>query len=218
MKIRNVLASLVSATAILAFIPASTAAQTLAPASFWHGPDGQYWKNNYGECWHTILWKPGDVVPGCGYVEAEPPPPPPKKTVRKVERTISLRADTETFFGFDKAVLTPTARQKLSAMMDEVKPFETVKSASVSAHTDRIGTETYNLDLSERRAAAVVDWLVAHGVDPNLIVAHAYGESQPVVTCEGSRVTQALIDCLQPNRRADIEVVVTREEAQYIEE
>ncbi|MGD2083993.1 MAG: OmpA family protein [Chromatiales bacterium] len=216
MGIRKFAAALIGAAAFLGFSPTTFAEQTLDTEAFWHAPDDSFWMTRFGECWQTIEWQPGDVAPGCGYVEPEPPPP--KMVTRKVERTISMTADAETFFEFDKAVLTPAADQKLNALMAQVQPFETVKSVQIAAHTDRIGSEAYNQGLSERRAAAVRNWFVNHGISPGLITANAYGESRPVVTCEGQRVTKALIDCLQPNRRAEIAVTVSRTEVKYIEE
>jgi OOP family OmpA-OmpF porin len=216
MGIRKIAAILTAVAAFMGFSPAMSAEQNLDTEAFWHAPDDTFWMTRYGECWQTIEWQPGDVAPGCGYVEPEPAPP--KKVVRKVERTIRLTADAETFFEFDKAVLTPAAHQELNALMAKVQPFEQFKSVEIAAHTDRIGSEAYNQALSERRAAAVRDWFVGKGISPALIKAHAYGESRPVVTCEGQRVTRELIDCLQPNRRAEIDVTVTRTEVKYIEE
>ena len=122
MGIRKIAAILTAAAALVGFSPAMSAEQTLDTEAFWHAPDDTFWMTRYGECWQTIEWQPGDVAPGCGYVEPEPPPP--KKVVRKVERTISLTADAETFFEFDKAVLTADANQKLNALMAKVQPFE----------------------------------------------------------------------------------------------
>mgnify|MGYP000629656755 CR=1 FL=1 len=77
------------------------------------------------------------------------------------------------------------------------------------AGTDRIGTEAYNQKLSERRADAVRDYLVSKGVDKAKIEALGLGEKQPVVTCDQKNLKQ-LIECLQPNRRVEIEVFGAR--------
>jgi outer membrane protein OmpA-like peptidoglycan-associated protein len=50
----------------------------------------------------------------------------------------------------------------------------------ISGHTDDNGTDEHNLDLSRRRAEAVLDYLVAHGEDPERFVVIGYGESRPV--------------------------------------
>ena len=70
-------------------------------------------------------------------------------------------------------------------------------------HTDSIGTEAYNLKLSERRAQAVKAYLVSKGIDASRIYSEGKGEAQPIAsnkTAEGRA----------KNRRVDIEVVGTR--------
>jgi OOP family OmpA-OmpF porin len=84
----------------------------------------------------------------------------------------------------------------------------------VTGHTDRIGTQAYNQKLSERRAEAVNSYLVeTAGVAGNKISAKGVNGSDPVTKpgdCKGTKVTQALIACLQPDRRVDIEVTGKR--------
>jgi outer membrane protein OmpA-like peptidoglycan-associated protein len=50
---------------------------------------------------------------------------------------------------------------------------------AVNGHTDAVGDRDYNLDLSSRRAKAVVDYLVSQGVDPSRLVPNGYGFDQP---------------------------------------
>ncbi len=50
----------------------------------------------------------------------------------------------------------------------------------VSAHTDNIGSDAYNLDLSKRRARTVVNYLIKQGVEPERVVTVGYGESRPL--------------------------------------
>lgn len=83
-------------------------------------------------------------------------------------------------FDFNKATLRPDAepvlRQVLGLFKDEPK-----LAVEIGGHTDNIGTPTYNQKLSERRAASVKAWLVAHGVAQARLTTHGYGESQPLV-------------------------------------
>ena len=74
----------------------------------------------------------------------------------------------------------------------------------VTGHTDRIGTDAYNQKLSERRADAVRDYLVSKGVDKAKIETIGLGEKQPVVQCDQKNL-KALIECLQPNRRVEVQ-------------
>lgn len=83
-------------------------------------------------------------------------------------------------FELDSAMLTPQARENLDAFVAALRsralqPFR----FSVEGHTDATGPQGYNQVLSERRAASVVDYLVAHGVEGNRLVARGYGETRP---------------------------------------
>lgn len=85
----------------------------------------------------------------------------------------------------------------------------------VDAFADEIGTQTYNLKLSQKRAKTVADYLVNRlGVSRNKIISTGWGENYPVVECDTSKSTirnktlrQEAIECLKPNRRVTISVV-----------
>jgi len=51
----------------------------------------------------------------------------------------------------------------------------------IGGHTDDVGKADYNMKLSGERAAAVVQWLVAHGVAASRLSSHGYGDTQPLV-------------------------------------
>lgn len=65
---------------------------------------------------------------------------------------------------------------KLAAFLNEHKD----RSVLIEGHTDSVGSEDYNLGLSQRRADSVKSWLVSQGVDPGRLVASGKGESSPV--------------------------------------
>ncbi len=75
----------------------------------------------------------------------------------------------------------------------------------LSAHTDSRGSDKANQDLSQRRAQACVDILVANGVDPRNLVAKGYGESKLKNTCDN--VTKCTEDDHAVNRRVEIKVL-----------
>lgn len=90
----------------------------------------------------------------------------------------------------------------------------------VLGFTDRIGSDAYNRGLSEKRAQSVVDYLISKGIPSNKISARGMGESNPVTgnTCDNVKPRAALIECLGPDRRVEIEVkgvkdVVTQPQA-----
>jgi OmpA-OmpF porin, OOP family len=93
----------------------------------------------------------------------------------------STRAiDLTVFFAYDSARLLPEARTQLDALgyalnSPELRQF----SYLIAGHTDAAGPADYNLDLSIRRAIAVAEYLIRyHGISPNRLVAHGWGESR----------------------------------------
>lgn len=107
-----------------------------------------------------------------------PPPPPPAK------KKIVLRGVN---FDFDKATIRPDAARILDEAVATLKAEPDVEVLIVG-HTDSVGSEAYNLRLSQRRAQAVRDYLVKHGVSAARLRVKGVGESQPVAsndTAEG---------------------------------
>ena len=82
------------------------------------------------------------------------------------------------FYDFDIATLRPESRAALDSMAQVLRDNPRV-SIELSAHTDRKGTEAYNIDLSMRRARSVIDYLVAAGIDSVRLTPHGYGKSRP---------------------------------------
>jgi len=86
-------------------------------------------------------------------------------------------------FDFDKSVLTPTAKAIMDENVMSLKNNPTIK-IDIQGHTDWIGTEEYNNNLSQRRADAVKAYLVKNGIDEIRITTSAWGESKPIDTNE----------------------------------
>ncbi len=82
------------------------------------------------------------------------------------------------FYDFDKATLRPESKAALDEMAQIMRdnPNITIEMAS---HTDRHGTEEYNLNLSERRAKSVIDYLISVGISADRLQHTGYGESRP---------------------------------------
>jgi outer membrane protein OmpA-like peptidoglycan-associated protein len=93
------------------------------------------------------------------------------------ERRLSVVGDA--LFDFDKTSLRPDAQETLAAAAPDIAKFGG-KPARIEGHTDAIGSDSYNMKLSEARAAAVRDWLAAHSIVPAGTPIKGYGKTVPV--------------------------------------
>ncbi|MGD8615716.1 MAG: OmpA family protein, partial [Gammaproteobacteria bacterium] len=163
-------------------------------------------RTGYGDCLHTARWSVENAIAECDpEIVAARDKPAAVAAVEIVRELnpISLQADA--LFAFDSADLTDEGRDKLDEVVGSLRPKALEnKRIEITGYTDRIGTESYNQQLSERRAQAVRDYLVSKGLAEDAISTEGLGSSNPVVGCEGMRGDQ-LIDCLAPNRRTEID-------------
>jgi OOP family OmpA-OmpF porin len=83
-------------------------------------------------------------------------------------------------FEYDQAVIKRDSDDILDAVVATMNGNPEIERIEVQGHTDERGDDAYNLDLSQRRADAVVAYLVAHGVAAARLTARGYGETQPV--------------------------------------
>ena len=98
-------------------------------------------------------------------------------------------------------------------LADQVKGAK-VDEIVVVGHADRIGSESYNEKLSQARAQSVKDYLAERGAQTNVITAQGKGESAPLTGDQCKKMAgKKLIECLQPDRRVEIEVLGSREVA-----
>ncbi|HTY04061.1 MAG TPA: OmpA family protein [Rhodocyclaceae bacterium] len=180
-------------------------------------------KSGFGLCWRTGYWTPAmaieecdpDLVPKKEAPKAEPAPAPaapvaaPAPAPKPAAEKVTLAADT--LFDFDKSVLRPEGKAKLDDVAAKLSDMKLEVIIAVG-HADRFGTEAYNQRLSERRAAAVKDYLVAKGVEANRVYTEGKGSKQPVTKpdqCKGAK-SKKVVECLQPDRRVDVEIIGTR--------
>lgn len=98
--------------------------------------------------------------------EPEPPQPAPI-------------ASYDVLFDFDSARLRPEGEAILQPLLAMLQA-DPAMSVDIEGHTDWVGTDAYNRRLSQRRAQAVVDWLVAHGIERGRMRAVGRGEAEPV--------------------------------------
>ena len=191
-------------------------------------------KSGTGLCWRTGYWTPalaenvmyGQYPVGCECdkdlmpkAKCEPPAaaaapakaaaPAPAAAPKPAAQKVTLAADA--LFDFNKADLRPEGKAKLDKLANDIKGIKLEVILAVG-HADRLGDDAYNQKLSEKRAASVKSYLVSKGVDANRVYAEGKGEKQPVTKpdqCKGPK-SKKVVDCLQPDRRVDIEVIGTK--------
>ena len=109
----------------------------------------------------------------------------PKEIVKEVvvEKPVEVKKSQWVLVGvnfeFNKARLTPESYPILFYAVQNLNENPDTK-VEIQGHTDNIGSEQYNMKLSEERAQTVRDYLVAKGIDPSRLTVKGYGESMPV--------------------------------------
>ncbi len=109
-----------------------------------------------------------------------PPPPAPAPVVDTCQQRFNALLREPILFDRDKDTIRPVSYVLLGRLAGVAKSCPT-RTIEIGAHTDSDGPDVYNQDLSERRARAVVEYLVREGVAGTNLKAVGYGESRPLV-------------------------------------
>ena len=131
----------------------------------------------------------------------------PAEPMQQQHHRYTLSADV--LFAFDRSSeqdLQLRGREELNELAAQLRSFEQLNSITVIGHTDYLGSDAYNQNLSQQRAETVRRYLVAQGLPADRIRAVGMGETQPVKQCDNHGGRSQLIACLQPNRRVEIQV------------
>ncbi|HEY6079099.1 MAG TPA: OmpA family protein [Polyangiaceae bacterium] len=135
-----------------------------------------------------------------------PPAPPPKVRLEQTKISIAEQVQFET----GTALIRDDSSGLLQQVADVFKQHPELESCEVAGHTDNTGSPQLNHQLSEARARAVMDWLVAHGVEPQRLTARGYGETRPLAD-------NASEEGRAKNRRVEF-LIVRRAAAKPLEE
>jgi len=103
---------------------------------------------------------------------------------------------SDVLFDFGKATLRPEAREKLAKVSGILLAYPTLK-VRVEGNTDNVGSDEFNQTLSEKRADAVRDYLVAQNVNPDSLTAVGFGKTRPIASNDTA-------DGRQQNRRVEM--------------
>ena len=125
----------------------------------------------------------------------EPPAaPPPAELVEK------LVFENDVFFDFDKDILKPRSVDVLEQILDRLQGNSQLV-VRLAGHTDWMGSDIYNVDLSRRRTLVVSRWLQDRGIASSRITTNWFGESRP-------RTTNQTREGRAENRRTEIDLVL----------
>ncbi len=130
------------------------------------------------------------------------------------------------FYDFDKATLRPESKSALDEMVVMLNENPNV-TIEMGAHTDRKGSDEYNIRLSDRRAQSVVDYLIGAGIDAGRLSPKGYGESMPKTVTkriareypqfpEGTVLTEEFIETLSPEDQEAADQINRRTEFQVL--
>lgn len=130
------------------------------------------------------------------------------------------------FYDFDRATLRPESKESLDQLITllEDNPHVTIELRS---HTDRKGSDEYNIGLSQRRAQSVVDYLIRGGIAKDRLTAKGYGESVPQTVSrkaaeqfdflpEGQVLDETFIETLTPEQQEAADQLNRRTEFQVL--
>jgi len=218
---------------LLATALAALSTLAVAQPGYLMQPGGSNVMSGYGLCVRTGHWtqemaaEPCDSVPRAAapapmmaapqpapalaptpMAQPAPPPAPMAAAPQPTWEKLALSADV--LFEFNSAVLKPEGRQRLDEIAMQLRDAR-MEQIAITGHSDRIGSPQYNMRLSEQRAQAVMEYLRSQGPMQNYTTA-GRGEAAPVTgsSCSNmgreSGANRRLVECLQPDRRVEIQL------------
>ena len=206
---------------ILAIGLATLAVAASAESPYAVRTDGQIWLNGFGECWHSGTWSTEQAVSPCDGVRppvitpraAEPvaapapvqaaaptPQPAPQPAPQKERLTLS----SDLLFEFNSAVLKEAGKQRLDQLAERLRAADEI---NIVGFADRLGSAQYNQRLSEQRALAVKQYLMK-SANAQAVHTAGKGSMDPVTgeSCSKRLNRRQMIECLQPDRRVELEI------------
>lgn len=130
------------------------------------------------------------------------------------------------FYDFDRASLRPESKKALDELAQVLRDNPNV-TIEMGSHTDRKGSDDYNIKLSSRRARSVIDYLISVGIPADRLQSQGYGESRPKTITkklareypifeEGTVLTPEFIETLEPDQQEIADQINRRTEFQVL--
>jgi outer membrane protein OmpA-like peptidoglycan-associated protein len=104
------------------------------------------------------------------------------------------------YYDFDKATLQQESFPELDKVVQFMKDNPTVK-VEIGSHTDDVGSDEYNMVLSQKRAQSAVNYLVSKGIAKTRLVPKGYGETRPIASNDDENEGREL------NRRTEFKIL-----------
>jgi OOP family OmpA-OmpF porin len=204
---------------VVAVIAALSAAQARAasePAAYLvAAQDGTPVTSASGACVRTSQWSSEASYRDCNPLPIAKLVPASIEPVRLESPSLAepIRMSMNTLFDFNSAVLRADAGPALDALAKQLTQANYGK-LDIVGHADRMGSGKYNQKLSEQRAEAVRDYLVARGLEDSKVTAFGVGSTEPLTGKECRALKgKPLIYCLQRDRYTEIMVIGTQTSA-----
>jgi outer membrane protein OmpA-like peptidoglycan-associated protein len=124
-------------------------------------------------------------------------------TVERVGEGILITFDSGLLFDFDAYNLRSETKANIEKLSETLKKYDDT-NILIEGHTDNTGEDAYNQKLSENRADAVENYIVAQGIADSRITTKGYGETQPLDSNESEAGKQK-------NRRVDVAIYANKQ-------
>ena len=110
-----------------------------------------------------------------------------------------IRIMRPVFFATRRDTILERSFAVLQAVANALVAVPSIHRVAIEGHTDDVGPDEFNMDLSNRRAQSVMAWLITHGVEPGRLEAHGHGETRPLVPNQSRGAREA-------NRRVEFHI------------
>ncbi len=124
-------------------------------------------------------------------------------SIERLDEAIAIKFDSGLLFGFDSSDLSTEARDNLGLLSNSLKKYDNT-DVLIIGHTDGVGSATYNMGLSERRAQSAANFLGSQGIASDRLIVEGRGLTEPIAdndTDEGRAL----------NRRVEILILASEE-------